>query len=99
MQVLSLVFPPLLFFALPVTEAQAINFGTIIAFIAGLAVILWIMRPEMNQPPEKGAANGAEIFAWSLAGVFMAYLANTIAGIIEISLLGIEVGSENTKVI
>lgn len=99
MQFSSLIFAPLLFYTLPITEVQAINYGTITAFITGLIVVLWIMQPEMKRPPKENAANGPEMFAWSLAGVFMAYLANSVAASIEMSVLGIEPGSENTEII
>src|SRR5699024_12093412 len=99
MQFSSLIFAPLLFYTLPITEVQAINYGTITAFIIGLIVVLWIMQPEMKRLPKENAANGPEMFAWSLAGVFMAYLANSVAASIEMSVLAIEPGSANTEII
>ncbi|WP_231784191.1 CPBP family intramembrane glutamic endopeptidase [Lentibacillus sp. JNUCC-1] len=81
------------------TENQAIVYWSFISFVIGLVVILFIMKPYMKEPPVRNAATKGEIVLWSILGVFMAYFANAIAASIEMYLLGIESGSENTMMI
>ncbi|WP_430788580.1 CPBP family intramembrane glutamic endopeptidase [Virgibacillus flavescens] len=99
MQFSGLIFAPLLLATLPITEFQAVVYWTIFSFSAGLIVILFIMVPYMKQPMARDAAKPGSVVLWSLAGVFMAYLAQYIAVLIETQLLGIEAGSANTETI
>ncbi|ASN07059.1 CPBP family intramembrane glutamic endopeptidase [Virgibacillus necropolis] len=99
MQFSGIVFAPLLFATLPISEFQAVIYWTIFSFAAGLVVILLIMKPYMKVPATRDAAKPGAIVLWSIVGVFMAYFAQYIASIIEIQILGIQPGSANTEMI
>ncbi|MBT2217783.1 CPBP family intramembrane metalloprotease [Virgibacillus dakarensis] len=95
----GVVFAPLLYFLTPLSEADAIIYWTIISFIAGLIVILWIMKPEIKTSNQRTTVNWGYNIAWAIGGLFMAYFAQGIATTIETKLLGITAGSENTQMI
>lgn len=98
MQFSGLIFAPIMYTALPISKAQATIYWTIFSFVAGLVVILSIMKPYMKMASTRDAAKPGGIVLWAIAGVFMAYIAQYIAVIIE-TLLGISQGSENTQTI
>lgn len=95
-QLSTIAFTLILFKQFNVTEIQASAYGSIIGFVAGLIVILLILKPERNNLPRDGA-NPQQIIIWSILGVFMAYFAQVIAVNIEIHLFGIKTTSENTS--
>ncbi|WP_404451231.1 CPBP family intramembrane metalloprotease [Virgibacillus necropolis] len=97
MQFSGILFAPILFATLPISEFQAVIYWTIFSFTAGMIVILIIMKPYMKAPTARDAAKPGSIVLWIVAGVFMAYIAQYIAATIEIQLLGIESGSANTQ--
>ncbi|WP_246569999.1 CPBP family intramembrane glutamic endopeptidase [Lentibacillus saliphilus] len=99
MQFSGLLFAPLLYVALPLTQNEAIVYWSLISFVIGLVVIGFIMKPYMREAPLRNAASKGEIVLWSILGVFMAYMANAIAASIEMYVFGIEAGSENTMMI
>ncbi|MFX3624047.1 MAG: lysostaphin resistance A-like protein [Ectobacillus sp.] len=68
----------------------------VISFTAALLLIIWILRKDTEQL-RGDRAGAAATAAWMVAGVFMALFAQSIAANIEMRLLGIEPGSENTK--
>ncbi|WP_050184121.1 CPBP family intramembrane glutamic endopeptidase [Domibacillus robiginosus] len=79
-------------------KALVPGYWTIIAFALATAIVLLILwrstyrnKIEQQTPVSIGAAA-----AWSVAGVFMAFLAQYAAIMIE-TILGIEQGSENTQ--
>lgn len=97
MQFSSILFAPLLYMVLPVTMFQAIISWSIFSFIAGLIVVLFLMKPDMQRSKDTQAVDGSTMVLWSVAGVFMAFIAQGVAGAIEVYILGISQGSENTK--
>lgn len=99
MQFSGIIFAPLLYAVLPISEFQAVIYWTIFSFTAGMVVILIIMKPYMKTPATRDAAKPGAIVLWSIAGVFMAYFAQYIAVTIETELLGIKPGSANTQMI
>ncbi|WP_019244432.1 MULTISPECIES: CPBP family intramembrane glutamic endopeptidase [Bacillus] len=77
----------------------ATAYWSIFSFIVALIITLILMRKDFgsaswirNEPP---APVGMSIL-WAIAGIFLAFFAQTIAANIE-RLIGIEVGSENTQ--
>lgn len=99
MQFSGVIFSPLLYAALPISEFQAVIYWTIFSFTAGVIAILFIMKPDMQIPATRDASKPGAIILWSIAGLFMAYFAQYIAVIIEVQLLGIKQGSANTQMI
>ncbi|ASK61224.1 CPBP family intramembrane metalloprotease [Virgibacillus phasianinus] len=99
MQFSGVIFSPILYATLPISKFQAIIYWTIFSFVAGLIAILIIMKPYMKAPSMRNAASPGAMVLWAIAGVFMAYIGQYIAAIIEVELLGIEQGSANTQMI
>ncbi|WP_077624187.1 CPBP family intramembrane glutamic endopeptidase [Sediminibacillus massiliensis] len=69
---------------------------SVCSFIAALVVILFLLKPDMKEGSVRSAAGVGNIILWSFLGVFLAYLAQIAAVIIESGVLGIKPGSENT---
>lgn len=99
MQFSGILFAPLLFATLPISEFQAVIYWTIFSFTAGMIVILFIMKPYMQPSMTRDAAKPGTVVLWIISGVAMAYIARMIAGVIEVQLLGITQGSANTQMI
>ncbi|WP_174615771.1 CPBP family intramembrane glutamic endopeptidase [Virgibacillus ihumii] len=99
MQFSGILFIPLMYVAFPLSEQEALVSWTIISFIVGLAIILLLMKPDMKMPQSRDASSPGMMTVWILAGLFMAYLAQGIAAMIETYAFGIQPGSENTETI
>lgn len=99
MQFSGVIFSPLLYATLPISKFHSIIYWTIFSFAAGLVAILFIMRPYMKAPSTRGSANAGSVVLWVIAGVFLAYIGQFIASLIEINLLGITQNSANTQMI
>ena len=97
-QLSTVAFTLILFKQFNVTEIQASAYGSVIGFVAGLIVILLILKSERTNFPRDGASP-LQILIWSILGVFMAYIAQIIAVNIEIHVFGIKTTSENTAVL
>lgn len=82
-----------------VDQLSAISiYWTISSFLLCLVIVLFLMRPDMKKNLVRNdVANIGEIILWSIVGFFMAFFAQGIANVIEIKLLGIKPGSENTQ--
>ncbi|NMM67726.1 CPBP family intramembrane metalloprotease [Bacillus clausii] len=81
-----------------ISGALNIGLSSIITFTIGLIAILLILRKDEDRgggPPGK-KATVPETIAWSLIGIFLVFATQTVAGLIEQQLLGIDQGSENT---
>lgn len=69
---------------------------SIYSFIIGLIVVLFIMKRDMKAGSSRDAAPVSQAILWSVLGVFMAFIAQGVAGAIEEYVFGISEGSENT---
>jgi uncharacterized protein len=104
MQLSSLVGVPIIAFigaamgkSLDEMQTLAIPYWLVISFSLTLLIILLILRKERNINADlREVSSPASSAAWAFAGVFLALFAQSIAGSIE-SMLGIEMGSENTQ--
>jgi membrane protease YdiL (CAAX protease family) len=69
----------------------------VLSFTAALVITLFLLRKEMNgsMRNEQALPLGPSA-AWAVGGIFLAMMAQSIAGSIEY-LIGIELGSENTE--
>lgn len=100
MQFSGVLMAPLLFILLPLSKAEAIVYWSIISFIIGLIVILILMRPDMKSTDFRDPRMGVgEIILWSIAGVFMAYVAQALSVFIELHVFNVKLSSENTQMI
>ncbi|MCF3943167.1 CPBP family intramembrane glutamic endopeptidase [Oceanobacillus alkalisoli] len=80
----------------PESYSQYMIYWTIFSFTAGMLVTLWLMRPDMQKPAHRDASPASSVILWSILGVFLAFFAQGIAAMIEVFILGIPAGSENT---
>lgn len=89
-------FPILLAMGYEETEAQGI--WTIFSFTIGLIIVLLILQraPKTTLRNRPKASVGASI-GWAIGGIFLAYFSQIIAATIEMYILGIDPGSENTE--
>lgn len=69
---------------------------SIYSFIIGLIIVLFLMKQDMKKGSDRDAAPVLQAVIWSILGVFMAFIAQGIAGAIEEYVFGINEGSENT---
>lgn len=69
------------------------------SFIATFLIVLFLLRKEMFQRSNsRDKASWGVSFSWAIGGVFLSLFAQLVAVRIE-SMLGIEMGSENTETI
>ncbi|MCA1032893.1 CPBP family intramembrane metalloprotease [Bacillus timonensis] len=96
--------PVLLFFGIGSGEelekgmAIASSYWLIISFLVAFFMIIYILREDIKERHlSSGRSTKSEAFAWAFAGIFIALFSQIIAANIEIRLLGIEPGSDNTR--
>lgn len=80
-----------------VAKQLAMTYWTIISFSLALVIVLLLLKREMSMRHEHAGLPTA-IF-WSIFGIFLAMASQSVAAMIEMNLLGIEPGSENTEMI
>lgn len=74
-------------------------YWSIFSFIAGLLVIIYLMKPSMEMRSHPEAASWGGVIGWSILGIFLAFFGQGLAASIEVYILGIKPGSENTMAI
>jgi uncharacterized protein len=74
----------------------AASYWTIISFTVALIIVLLLLKTEMSMRQDTSLS---KTLLWSVFGVFLALAAQSIAAMIEMNLLGIEPGSQNTEFI
>ncbi|OIJ11350.1 CAAX protease family protein [Anaerobacillus alkalidiazotrophicus] len=81
-------------------ERQIPGIWTLFSFSLGFVLILLLLRQDMTERHlTRNRSSKSEAIVWSIAGIFMAFIAQYIAVLIEIGVFGIEPGSENTEMI
>ncbi|MFD1021106.1 CPBP family intramembrane glutamic endopeptidase [Thalassobacillus hwangdonensis] len=96
-QLSSAIAVPVLM-VLGVEKNTAITYWSVTAFLIATIIILFMLRKDMSQALEtRSRSSIGEIALWSFLGIFIAFFAQMIAGMIETFLLGIKPGSENTQ--
>ncbi|WP_040205612.1 CPBP family intramembrane glutamic endopeptidase [Neobacillus jeddahensis] len=101
MQLSSLVGLPLLivsFESLGINQSLAVPIWLIASFSIALLIILYLLRKEMSNKRSldaHGSPLGNSVL-WAFLGIFLAYFAQIAAAMIE-TMLGVEMGSENTE--
>ncbi|MCF6139540.1 CPBP family intramembrane glutamic endopeptidase [Pseudalkalibacillus berkeleyi] len=72
----------------------------VISFSIGFLIILLILLPEFRNPLNRDErASWSRTAGWAFIGIPMVFVAQIIAATIEMQLLGIKPGSENTEMI
>jgi membrane protease YdiL (CAAX protease family) len=82
------------------TENQTITLWTTISFLTALVITLALLREDMstqNLSPRRASVDQSVL--WAFLGIFIAFGAQALAGMIERDILGIDPGSENTQTI
>jgi len=99
MQIMTAVMSVLLHVVFSIDVSDAALYSTVGSFILGVIIILWILRNDLQKERFDHPLSIERIIGWSALGVILAWVAQIFAVTIEIELLGIEPGSENTEVI
>jgi len=68
----------------------------VISFSVALVIILFLLRDDLKHQHRDQASIPVSIM-WAIAGFFLAFVAQAVAMAIELHILGIEPGSENTR--
>lgn len=84
-------------FSIPLIDALV--YWLVFSFAVGTAITLYLVWPEFKMESTRDAATGSGILKWAIGGLFMAYFAQYVAALIQIFVLGIDAGSENTMAI
>ncbi|MFL6479464.1 MAG: CPBP family intramembrane glutamic endopeptidase, partial [Bacillales bacterium] len=100
MQLSSLIGLPLTIYGFKswgINQSLAVPSWLLASFTIALLIIMFILRKELNNGAyrKNGGSLGQSVI-WAVSGIFLALFAQYAAAIIE-NMLGIEMGSENTK--
>ncbi|RDU34768.1 CPBP family intramembrane metalloprotease [Neobacillus piezotolerans] len=104
MQLSSLVGVPLLAIVLARSgnspqevQMYALNYWLMISFVLAFLITLFLLRKEMaSSLQNRNASNLPVSIGWAVGGIFLALFAQWAAAIVE-QLLGIKMGSDNTR--
>lgn len=99
MQLSAFIGVPILML-MGIAENRIPGIWTLVSFSIGFIIILFLLRQDMTERNlTRGRSTGSQAFLWSIIGIFMAFFAQYVAVLIEMNVLGIEPGSENTEMI
>ncbi|MFZ4453429.1 CPBP family intramembrane glutamic endopeptidase [Salibacterium aidingense] len=98
MQLSGLIGIPVLF-GMGMSREESAAAWSMGSFIAALIVIIFLVLPERKttRHPHLRKSSAGQAVKWAILGVFMAFIAQYIAILIETYALGIEPGSQNTQ--
>lgn len=99
MQMIVAFIAPILHFGFGIEMLDAAVYAYIGSFIVALIIILSLMKNDLKEEKLKHPLSIGQIIGWSVAGLFLAWIAQAIAVTIEMQLFGIDPASENTEVI
>lgn len=99
MQMIVAAIAPILHFGFGIEMLDAAVYAYIGSFIVALIMILSLMKNDLKEEKLKHPLSIGQIIGWSVAGLFLAWIAQAIAVTIEMELFGIDPASENTEVI
>lgn len=98
-QLSGIVGAPLLYLV-GIEKNKIIGIWSLISFSIGFIIILFILKQEMKERRlDRDRCSRGEAIGWSVLGVVMAFAAQYFAILIQMYVLGIEAGSENTEAI
>ncbi|NRG44584.1 CPBP family intramembrane metalloprotease [Bacillus sp. CRN 9] len=78
------------------TAMMAPSLWIILSFSVTLIITLWLLRNEKDASLDRDKAPAGASIAWAIAGIPLAFIAQSVAAQIEM-MLGIDMGSENTQ--
>lgn len=84
---------------LNIEPLNAVVYTNVVAFIIGVIIIYNLLREDIRIEKEANPLPISNIIGWTILGVFMAWFGQAIAVLIEMFVLGITPGSENTELI
>ncbi len=96
MQFSAFVTIPILAFVFKFDPIDALVYSQLFAFILATIISLFILRKDILNELRNSQSSFGKIISWSIIGLFLAYLAQFIAASIEMYVLNINPGSENT---
>lgn len=99
MQMIVAFIAPILHFGFGIEMLDAAVYAYIGSFIVALIIILSLMKNDLKEEKLNHPLSIGQIIGWSVAGLFLAWIAQAIAVTIEMQLFGIDPASENTEVI
>lgn len=87
------------FQALGISEANMlIGYSTVASYVIGTLIIFLLLLPDMRQGSLDRDRSGVGMtIVWSITGIFLVFIAQYAAALIEIFVFGIEAGSDNTE--
>ncbi len=80
-------------------QYDAIIYPNIVSFSVGLIIIYLILKEDLHNERLENPLAISRLIGWALLGMIIAYFSQGIAGAIEMYVLDIQPGSENTEVI
>ncbi len=99
MQLSAIIGIPILML-MGMDEKQIPGIWTLFSFSIGFIIILLLLRQDMtDRHLTRDRSTRSQAILWGITGIFMAFAAQYVAVLIEISVFGIEPGSENTEMI
>lgn len=96
-QVLSVAIPIGLHFTTGFNNITGILYINIAVFVLAVFGSLALLRPHLRQEKEANPISAGKLIGWTVIGIFLAYGAQIVAMTIEMNVLGIPQGSENTS--
>lgn len=87
---------PILALVFKLGPIDALVYSQLFAFILATIISLFILRNDISGELKTSQTGVGKIITWSIIGLFLAYLAQFTAASIEMYVLGIDPGSENT---
>lgn len=80
-------------------DYSALIYPNIGAFMVGLIIIWLLLRNRLREEREQNPITIGRIIIWSIVGLVLAWASQIIMATIEMEILGIQPGSENTAFI
>lgn len=99
MQLSTLTMTVFLLIYTDIDEYSAIIYPNIGAFLVGLLIIWLLLRERLRREREQNPITIGRLILWSIIGLFLALFSQSIMATIEMELLEIDPGSENTQFI
>lgn len=101
MQLSPIVIAPIIsMLGLANTMQELEGLSIFTAFTLGFLIMVWLLMPTIKERHQiEGRASTGQTALWSFLGIFIAFGAQYVAILIQMTALGIEPGSENTDMI
>lgn len=96
MQLSAFVTVPIFAIIFKFEPIDSLVYSQLFGFALATVLSLFILRKDITNELKNNDTTIGKIISWSIIGIFLAYLAQFVAASIEMFLLNIEPGSENT---